>query len=53
VPPLPILDGLHDVFEFTQVLLPDDLRLASDPLALSGVVVGVTLDLFLRDARHG
>ena len=46
------MDGGDDVFEASEVLLPDDLGLSVHPLALAGVVVGISADDFLGDACH-
>ena len=46
------LGGSHEVVDFAEIDLADDLRLAVDALAITGVVIGVAADQFGGEARH-
>ena len=45
--------GGDDVIGLAEVLLPEDLRLAVDPLAFAGIVVGRAANEFCGYADHG
>lgn len=47
-----MLGGGDEVVDFAKIDLADDLGFAIDALAVAGLVVGVTVDEFRREARH-
>ena len=46
------LGGGHQAVDFAEVDLADDFAFAIDALAIAGVVIGVAVDHFRREARH-
>jgi hypothetical protein len=46
-------EALLEAFGRADVLLPDDPGLAVDALSFSQIIVGTTLEAFLKDIRHG
>ena len=47
-----VLGGSHEIVDFAEVDLADDLGLAIDALAIAGVVIGVAADFLGGETRH-